>query len=90
MDACIVWVAGASADLASTQYALSRGGVEANPLMGQSIGQQALIKAATTTVGCLGVKHLEKKGKKKLARILSWGVFALHLGLASSNFRRVR
>lgn len=87
---CIIWIAGAGTDLASTQYALSHGGVEANPLMGQSIQQQALVKAATTAAGCLGTSYLKKKGKKKLAKALTWGVFALHVGLAASNFRKVK
>ena len=63
-------VASGVADLATTRYAINRGAVEANPLMGQSLLQQALVKAAGVGLIFAGTAVLENKGKVVTAHVL--------------------
>lgn len=87
---CIVWVAGAGADYASTRYASARGAVEANPAQGQGALRQAAVQAGTAAAGCWADAKLRREGKPKLARALRVGVLALKLYLVASNVRKVR
>lgn len=86
---CIVWVAGAGADYASTRYALARGGVEANPLQ-PSHGAQLAAQAGYAAAGCWADAKLRSKGRPKLARALRIAALALKLGLVAHNLRSAR
>lgn len=89
MNPCVVWALGASADLASTEYAVHQGAVELNPLQQTTIGRVAT-QAAYTTVGCALDSHLRKSGKTRLAKGLRIALFIGKLGLAVHNVRSVR
>lgn len=89
LDPCVVWVAGAGVDYASTQYALSRGAVEMNPLQSSPAGRIG-VQAAYATVGCVMDARLRKGGHRKLARGLRTGLFIFKLALAVHNVRSVR
>lgn len=76
-------IASGVADLASTQYALDRGAVEANPVMGPSLWQQIPMKAlGIGTV--IGLAHLIEQKHPVLAHVLrgvvitGWSVVAIH------------
>lgn len=86
---CIVWIAGAGADYASTRYAVTRGGVEANPLQA-SPGAQAAAQAGYAAAGCWADHKLRSKGRPGLARGLRIAAFVLKVGLAVHNVRKVR
>lgn len=89
MDAgpCIVWIAGAAGDYASTRAALGRDmrAVEGNPIQGQGALRQAAIQAGSAAVGCWADHKLRSKGKRGWARGLRIAVFALKIGLVANN-----
>lgn len=90
MDAgpCIVYVAGAGADYASTRYAISSAGaLEANPLQGQGALQQAAVQAGVAGAGCWADSKLRREGHPKLAKWLRVGFLALKLTLVAHNVR---
>lgn len=86
---CIVWVAGAGADYASTRYAVQQGAVEGNPIQGSS-GAQLAAQAGYAALGCWGDKKLREKGRPGLARGLRIALFVVKLGLAAHNVRAGR
>lgn len=91
---CVVWVAGAGADYASTRYALregaSVGAREGNPVQGQGALRQAAVQAGVAGVGCWVDSKLRREGKPKLARALRIGVLAVKLYLVAHNVRAGR
>lgn len=89
MSPCVVWVAGAAGDLASTEAALSRGAMEVNPLQQSPAGRVAA-QAAYAATGCLVDSSLRKRGKGKLAKILRISLFALKMGLVVHNLQVAR
>lgn len=88
---CIVWVAGAGADYASTRYALTKreGALEANPLQA-SPGAQLAAQAGYAAAGCWADHKLRRKGRPGLARALRIAALALKLALVAHNVRAVR
>lgn len=85
---CIVWVAGAGADYASTRYAARYGAVEANPAQGASPLRQAALQAGTAAVGCWADGRLRRSGRPGLARGLRVAILILKLGLVAHNVRQ--
>lgn len=88
MTPCIVYVAGSAADLASSEYAIARGGVEQNPLQ-QTRGLRIGVQTATAGVGCWADAKLAKRHRNG-ARVLRVAVLALKIGLAVHNVRQAR
>ena len=84
---CIVWIAGAGADYASTRYAMREGAREANPAQGQGALRQAAVQAGTAAVGCWADGKLRREGHPKLARALRIGVLVVKLYLVAHNVR---
>jgi hypothetical protein len=89
MNACAPWALGSAADFGSTQYATSRGAIEANPLQ-RSLAAQIAVQSATAGVGCWGDVKLQAAGHRNWARGLRVAVLALKIGLAVHNVRAVR
>ena len=89
---CIVWIAGAGADYASTRAALSGDprAIEANPVQGQGALRQAAIQAGSAAVGCWADSKLRSKGKPGLARALRISVLAVKLWVVGRNLRTMR
>lgn len=82
-----VMVAGNVADLVTTQRALSRGGIEANPILG-SRGSTITVRKAGLVAGvALGMRWLETHGHPRAARILGYVDGGAMLGLALRNAR---
>lgn len=80
----VAFVAAQSADLASTRYAMSRGAVEANSIMGQSLTQQLAVKAAGT-VGVLWLSDvLSDRGRDGVSKALLTAV-SVALGIVSAR-----
>ena len=79
----------ASADLASTHYALARCATcrEGNPLMGQPAGAVA-IKAAGVAAVAWGCGRLRRAGHPRAAKVLLWGVAGLWVGAAGWNMHQ--
>ena len=89
MSPCVVWVAGAAGDLASTELALHHGAVEMNPIQQSPVGR-VTVQAAYATTGCLLDSSLRERGKGKLAKILRISLFALKMGLVVHNLQVAR
>jgi hypothetical protein len=86
------WISlAASADLASTRYALDTCGTcrEANPLA-QGAGRQVAVKAAGTAVALLACHELRKHGHPKAAKLFRWSVVILWGGVAAHNLHTAR
>jgi len=79
-----------SADLVTTEVGLRRGGyVEANPLMSRP--EFRITVKAASTAAVIGVsRHLEKKGRRKAARIVLWTGAAVWAGAAGWNAYQLR
>jgi len=82
-------VAGQGADLAYTEYALSHGAVEANPLLKEQAVRLA-VKAAATAGAIALCHHYRKKGEHKKAKIVRWvffgaGVVALSVSVYATR-----
>ena len=94
-SAVAVYAIGAGLDLWSTEYALARGGVEANPLMRGSFGkrlaiktvQVSLISAIDVGIYTLIEGRVHSTLLRWLAR-LAW--LGAHAALAVHNYRVVR
>ena len=89
-DVAVLTIA-ASADLASTHYALKvcPGCYEANPFMREpAVG--LLVKTASIAGTTWAAESLRKKGHKGWAKVVRWGVAGLWLGLAANNLRVAR
>jgi hypothetical protein len=87
------WIGGAAAiDLWSTERALSRcpACYEGTPWMRGGLPARAGIKLAMTGVGVAWADHLRKKGDRRGARIVRWGLVGLQLGFAAWNLQRAR
>ena len=75
----------ASADLATTEIALRRPGLEeVNPFM-QEPALRILGKTVVATGVIAGSRHLRKKGHRNAARVLCWSAVGLWLGAAVWN-----
>lgn len=85
ISTCAVYVVGSAADLGSSEYAIERGGAEANPVQ-QTRGLRIGVQAATAGVGCWADAKLSKRHRNG-ARVLRVAVLALKLGLAIHNVR---
>lgn len=84
ISAWVVYGAGTTGDLVSTELALRRAGtVEANPL-GNTLAKRLLIKGAQTAVLAYGDKHLSK-GKRIGLRV----GYALWMGFVIQHNLRV-
>ena len=77
-------IGSASADIASTHYALRGGGREANPVAPGGIKGIAAVKAATTVAVLWGTDELRKSGHEKtalwlrVATVAAWGYATAH------------
>jgi len=81
-------VAAATADLASTEYGLSKPGLrEANPLL-QTPGSRAAVKLASTAVVLVVSRHLDTHGHKRGAKIMRWVAIIGWGGAAAWNMRQ--
>lgn len=63
LNVCLAIVLSNGADLASTEYALSRGAHELNPLM-RNTALRYSVKAASTAGQCEGMRWLRKRNPK--------------------------
>ena len=93
--AVAVYAVGAGLDLWSTEYALARGGVEANPLMRGSFGKRLAIKAAQVSLlSAIDAGLYALIETRVHARFMRWlarlGYLAAHAWLAWHNYRAVR
>lgn len=80
----------AAMDLASTEYALARGGVhEGNPLM-RSRGVRLGVNAGATALCVWTTRRLQERGRPGLARLLKVGVVVLRVGVAVHNVHAAR
>lgn len=87
LSGALAWViAGTSAaDLATTEWALTKPGLaEANPLLQQQ-GPRVALKVAGTVVVISAYKELRRQKKHKAAKILAISVSALWAGAAVNN-----
>lgn len=85
LSGCAAVITSASADLISTRYAISKGAVEGNKLMGQGLTQQVLVKSAGVGV-VLGLAHLlNLKGHQTLATVMQGVVSGIWFGTALWN-----
>ena len=73
-------------DVASTEYAISHGAVEMNPIMGQTTAQRVVVKGLSTAAQVWLVKRLSPR-HPKLAKGLGYGLSALLVGVAGHNLR---
>jgi len=82
-----LYVAAAMADFGSTNYALNRGGREANPI----IAHRALV-APVKVVAVIGALRTEEKlrraGHDGWADVVRWGFFAFNVAAAAWNVTR--
>ena len=78
----------AAADYASTRWALERCSScrEVNPWMREP-ATALLVKAGGVAAATGGCEVLRRRGHRRAARWLRWGVAALWLGLAAHNVR---
>ena len=79
------------ADVLSTQYVLSRGGVERNPLWrNSSMGQLTAYKLGMVAAQTAAVVYLQKKGHKGWARGMRIGSAVLFGAVTVHNIRQGR
>ncbi len=87
------WIAGAGAvDLWTTQHALSRCSscYEGTPWMRGSLPARVGLKLAMTGAGVAWADHLRRKGDRRGARLVRWGLVGLQVGFAAWNLRQAR
>jgi len=83
-----VMTIGATADIASTNYALkncSSSCYEYNPLLRK---YPIEVKAATIIGSTIVANELRKHNHKTLAKVVRYGITAIWLGVATSNMRK--
>jgi len=80
----ILMVVGAGADLISTEFALSRGLAEGNPL-GQKRSMRIAIKSVNTAFVMYLARKLENHGHDRAARGLRYTHIGVGFGLAGWN-----
>jgi len=87
----IVLSLAASADLASTRYALAQcpSCWEGNVVMSEPAAALA-IKSASVVATAWGCDQLRKHGHKRGAKVLRWGVSGLWFGAAAWNINKAR
>lgn len=82
-----IYGGGAALDLASTESALRRGGVEANPIMRGPFAKRVAVKSALVA----GVVALDSKVKSKRVRwAIRLGWVAAHVYVARRNWMQNR
>lgn len=80
----------ASADLASTHWALKRAdNSELNPIMREP-AVAVLVKAASVAGTAAACQKLRKGGHSRAAKVVRWGVTAIWLGVAAHNVRMAK
>ena len=87
------WIGGAAvADLWTTDYTLRRypSCYEGHPFMRGPLLARAGVKLAMTGVGVAWADHLRRKGDRRGARLVRWGLVGLQLGLAGWNLHQAR
>ncbi len=85
------WIGGAGAlDLWTTEYALDHGAHEAHPIMRGGLPARVGVKLAMTGVGVAWADHLRRKGDRRGARLVRWGLVGLQIGFAAWNLRAGR
>lgn len=86
-----VFMMAQAADVHSTYRARASGnGIEGNPLMDVTTGQQVAIKAATTVGVVWLTTHLERRGHPRLAKVTLYSLSAVTAGIAAHNYRIAR
>ena len=85
-DAVIVNLSAQLADMVSTEYAINRGAVEANPLLGQHRGRRIAIKSAGA-IASFWLIHRIAKDRPRAARVVSYSVSAIVGAVAIRNVR---
>ena len=81
----------ASADLATTEVLLRRGGyAESNPFMATNTGTRVAMKLVATAAVVGVTRELRKKGKNRAANILCWSAASLWAGAALWNLNQSR
>lgn len=85
-----VFIAGAAADLQTTQAVLKAGGAEANPLLGNSIGQIALRKSLISAGVLVAAHMVERNGHRRVASVLRFAGGGVQFGAAVHNARLKR
>ena len=83
-------VATGVSDLASTRYAMNRGAVEANPVMGQGAIRQAVVKGLGLGGIFAATAYLDHKGSKTAAQVARVIVIAMQGIVTVHNLRVVR
>lgn len=86
-----VWIGGAGGvDLWSTERALGRcpGCYEGHPWMRGGLPARVGMKLAMTGAGVAWADHLRRKGDRRGARLVRWGLVGLQLGFAAWNLRQ--
>jgi len=76
---------GEAADIGTTLMAQSRGGREANPLLGNFGPGAIALKAGMAIPMALWMRHLDKTGHDKLAKALGYGASGALGALAAHN-----
>lgn len=84
---CTLLVTAAAMDVASTEYKLSQGYLEANPAM-RNRAVRISSKLAASAGLCWIDKHLRSRGHDKAAWWITGGVTALWAGVAVRNMTR--
>jgi hypothetical protein len=77
----------AAADAATTYWALGRGGLERNPLLGRGGMDVAMVKIVQFPLLAMGVKAVEDR-HPRMGRHLRWVTLAFHAALAFNNVRK--
>ena len=87
------WIGGAAAlDLWSTDHAFGRCPTcyEGHPLMRGGLPARVGVKLAMTGVGIVWADHLRRKGDRRGARLVRWGLVGLQVGFTAWNLRQGR
>lgn len=83
----VIFGAASAADLLSTEYALSRGGVESNPFLRDRPVRLA-VNLGVVTASVWGVRKLQRDGHPRAARLVKWGFVGLRVVAVAVNVRR--
>lgn len=86
----IVLYAGTIADLASTEYAISRGYREANPILGQNRLRRIGTATAVTVATDLLFHKFVAPRHPKIARVFNFSVGFVHFGATGWNLSATR
>lgn len=78
-------IGAAAADVVTTQQAIGRGAVEANPLMGPQAWRQVAVKSAGVGVVWAGAQRLEQRGHPVWAQVVRGAAMSLWLSAAMWN-----